>query len=156
MVTEDADGFLSVAYVELVPVLIAAFKEHIDSYQTDQKEMKETLESLRQQGPASKQIDTQQTLNNLSQQMSLLVSSLNKSKSSELVDLESGIGNEKPEKAEISKKISKRKSFFVKGAIGTACVLVFLLCAVVVPPILLHGESHLLLCLILSLSLSLF
>ncbi len=148
MVTEDADGFLSVAYVELVPVLIAAFKEHINSYQTDQKEMKETLESLRQQGPAIKQIDTQQTLNNLSQQMSLLVSSLNKSKSSELVDLESGVGNEKPEQS-ISRKISKRKSFFVKGAIGTACVLVFLLCAVVVPPILLHGESHLLLCLIL-------
>jgi hypothetical protein len=47
-VVEDPEtGLLAVSYAELVPVLIEAFKQHMQVYATDQKNIHSELEDLR-------------------------------------------------------------------------------------------------------------
>lgn len=47
MVREDEDGFLSVDYVEIIPVLIEAFNQHLEVYHREQKELKSEFDTWR-------------------------------------------------------------------------------------------------------------
>lgn len=47
VVREDKDGFLSIDYVEIIPVLIEAFNQHMEAYHKQQKELKTEFESWR-------------------------------------------------------------------------------------------------------------
>eukprot|EP01090_Pellita_catalonica_P014699 TRINITY_DN3806_c0_g1_i3.p1 TRINITY_DN3806_c0_g1~~TRINITY_DN3806_c0_g1_i3.p1 ORF type:complete len:669 (-),score=95.69 TRINITY_DN3806_c0_g1_i3:27-2033(-) len=48
VVQTDEDGYLSVAYTEIVPVLVQAFNEHLEEYNEDQKLLNEKFHSFRQ------------------------------------------------------------------------------------------------------------
>jgi len=47
VVREDEDGFLSVDYVEIIPVLIEAFNQHLEVYHREQKELKSEFDTWR-------------------------------------------------------------------------------------------------------------
>eukprot|EP00013_Stygamoeba_regulata_P021408 CAMPEP_0177665290 /NCGR_PEP_ID=MMETSP0447-20121125/20973_1 /TAXON_ID=0 /ORGANISM="Stygamoeba regulata, Strain BSH-02190019" /LENGTH=2057 /DNA_ID=CAMNT_0019171369 /DNA_START=212 /DNA_END=6386 /DNA_ORIENTATION=+ len=57
-VHETEDGYLTVAYVEIIPVLIEAFKQHVARYSADQKSVNEELSFLR---AAVRRLDREQT-----------------------------------------------------------------------------------------------
>jgi len=47
VVREDVDGFLSVDYVEIIPVLIEAFNQHLEVYHREQNELKSEFDTWR-------------------------------------------------------------------------------------------------------------
>lgn len=79
-VVEDEDGYLSVAYAELIPVLISAFKQHLENYNNDKEVFQQEFENLRQEIKNNKRLSTMDELNQLTKQMSTLLAAVNNSK----------------------------------------------------------------------------
>jgi hypothetical protein len=80
-VVVDEEGYLSVAYAELIPVLIAAFKQHLETYQNDKDEFKKEFESIRGElRDKSNRLSTKEELNILTRQMNSLITSVNNHK----------------------------------------------------------------------------
>eukprot|EP01122_Echinamoeba_exundans_P009380 TRINITY_DN3307_c0_g1_i1.p1 TRINITY_DN3307_c0_g1~~TRINITY_DN3307_c0_g1_i1.p1 ORF type:complete len:1070 (+),score=268.21 TRINITY_DN3307_c0_g1_i1:142-3351(+) len=48
VVVEDKGGFLAVNYADLVPLLVEALKQHVQTYETDKKEIKTEINELRE------------------------------------------------------------------------------------------------------------
>lgn len=63
VVQEDENGWLSVDYVEIVPILIEAFKEHMNDYHRTQDSFRKDFEEFKQQIAQKQQNDKQKTLN---------------------------------------------------------------------------------------------
>ena len=49
VVVEDEDGYLTVAYSEIVPVLINAFNEHMAIYNKEQSSLKQRFDEFAQE-----------------------------------------------------------------------------------------------------------
>jgi hypothetical protein len=80
-VVVDEEGYLSVAYAELIPVLIAAFKQHLESYQNDKEEFKKEFEAIRGElKDKSNCLSTKDELNRLTRQMNSLITTVNNHK----------------------------------------------------------------------------
>jgi hypothetical protein len=80
-VVVDEEGYLSVAYAELIPVLIAAFKQHLETYQNDKDEFKKEFDSIRGElRDKSNRLSTKEELNILTRQMNSLITTVNNHK----------------------------------------------------------------------------
>jgi hypothetical protein len=104
VVKEDEDGYLSVAYAELVPLLIAAFKQHLDEYQKDKKEIWQEFEELKAQlfryDPEAWRKSTGEELRLLTSQMSSAL----KGESSGKLDVDSAKISSKEKTGEVTDK----------------------------------------------------
>lgn len=78
---EDEDGYLSVAYAELVPLLISAFKQHLDLYENDKQVFRQEFESLKQEiKEKSNRLSTMDEIGKLATQMNSLLVTANNTK----------------------------------------------------------------------------
>jgi cell division protein FtsB len=47
-VKEDEDGYLSVNYEVMIPILVEAFKQHLQEYKEDREDLKREINQLKQ------------------------------------------------------------------------------------------------------------
>lgn len=138
-VVVDEEGYLSVAYAELIPVLIAAFKQHLESYQNNKEEFKKEFEAIRGElRDKSNRLSTKEELNILTRQMNCLITTVNNHKNNQ--DIEKG---EPHVRAEAERKKKRRRRLLIGGAIllGLLLLVVVVICIVVPVAVLAGGSS---------------
>jgi hypothetical protein len=137
-VVTDEEGYLSVAYAELIPVLIAAFKQHLESYQNDKEVFMKEFEVLRGEiKDKSNRLSTKDELNRLTRQMNSLLTTVNNHKSHQ--DIEKG---EQGIQAEEERRRKRKRRMLIGGAIllGLLLLVVVIIC-IVVPVAVVAGDS---------------